>query len=172
MRGADPASLGDLRYDCARELAAGLEDPPPIETLVEVLLAALRFRVLDDAPPALTRLAERGVRLAVVSNWDCSLAGILTNLGIAGRFEVIISSAEVGAAKPAPEPFLAALECMGVPPSREVLHCGDSPEADGAGAEAAGITPVIVDREGGAGAGPGDAGYRVIRRLTELADDL
>ena len=168
MRGADPNSLDALRRDSARQLAAGLDDPPSIDALVEIMLASLRFRLFADVPAALARLEAAGARLAVVSNWDCSLERILVGLGIARRFETIVVSAEIGEAKPSPAPFLAALGDMGVEPSREVVHCGDSPEADGSGALAAGLRAVIIDREGAGGGG----GYPCIRRLPDLAEVL
>lgn len=172
MRGSDPAALAALRRDAAAVLAEGLDDPPPLDLLTEVMVAALRFRLFDDTAAALDLLADRGARLAVVSNWDCSIAEVLSGLGIARRFEVIISSAEVGVAKPAAAPFLEALGQMGVRPSGDVVHCGDQISADGDGARAAGLTPVIIDRDGDLGEQASAAGYPRVRRLTELADTL
>lgn len=168
IRGSDPEALADLRRDCARVMADNLENPPPLDLLTEIMLASLRFRVFDDVPEGLDRLATAGCRLAVVSNWDCSLFDVLTALGLASRFEVIISSAQTGAPKPDPAPFFEALSQMDVPPGAGVIHCGDSPDADGDGARAAGLRAVIIDREGRGGS---DA-YPRIRQLGELTDLL
>ncbi len=59
----------------------------------------------------------------------------------------MLASAEFGAAKPDPSIFAAALELAGAAPE-EAWHAGDSPEADVAGALAAGVTPVLVARDG------------------------
>lgn len=170
MRGSDPAALAALRRDAAAVLAEALDDPPPLDMLTEIMVASLRFRLFADTAVALDLLRSRGVRLAVVSNWDCSIGEVLTGLGVANRFEVIVSSAVVGVAKPGAEPFHAALEQMGVTPSPEVFHCGDQVAVDGHGARAAGLTPVIVERERATAGDAEAAGYRRVRRLTELAD--
>src|SRR5690606_13851294 len=86
LRGRDPESLRALRLDCAGVLAAALgRDVPPRERLLEMLLDSIRVELMPDAPAALAALSRAGVRLAVVSNWDISLADVLNTLGIAGR---------------------------------------------------------------------------------------
>lgn len=165
-RGRDAASLARLRRDCARVLADHLgPDVPPPERLTEHLVASLRFRLMPDAVPALDALADAGLRLAVVSNWDCSLPEVLAALGVADRFGAVAVSAVVGASKPDARIFADALARLGVPPGR-ALHCGDRPEYDGVGARAAGVRAVLIDREGGGEAGAD--GWPRIRSLTEL----
>jgi putative hydrolase of the HAD superfamily len=85
----------------------------------------------------------------VVSNWDLSLGRALGQAGLAELVDGAVSSAEVGSAKPAPEPFLAGLALAGVPASA-ALYVGDSPDTDIAGARGAGIRAVLVAREGAA----------------------
>jgi HAD superfamily hydrolase (TIGR01509 family) len=62
----------------------------------------------------------------------------------------VVTSAEAGAAKPDPAPFRAGLEAAGVS-AAEAVHVGDSRENDVAGAAAAGIRALLVDRDGGRG---------------------
>jgi HAD superfamily hydrolase (TIGR01509 family) len=62
----------------------------------------------------------------------------------------VVTSAGAGARKPDPEIFRRALELAGCAPE-EALHVGDTPEEDAAGARAAGITPLLIDRSGGGG---------------------
>ncbi|MEA2465898.1 MAG: hypothetical protein QOJ57_24, partial [Thermoleophilaceae bacterium] len=62
----------------------------------------------------------------------------------------VVASAAVGADKPAPARFEAALAVAGCEAS-EAVHVGDSPSKDVAGAERAGIRAVLIDREGGTG---------------------
>ncbi|MEW6582618.1 MAG: HAD-IA family hydrolase [Actinomycetota bacterium] len=146
--GRDAASLQALRHDCAAVLGDGLGPRrPDLDTLTACLLDSLRFVLLPDALPALDALRDLGVRLAVVSNWDFSLPAELEALGVADRFEEVAVSAALGAGKPDPEIFLWALRRMGVAP-RDALHCGDLPDKDCAGARAAGVPFVLVDRAG------------------------
>jgi putative hydrolase of the HAD superfamily len=110
-------------------------------------------------PGTLRALRARGIRLVVVSNWDVSLHERLDELALAPLLDGAIASAGFGAAKPDPAIFAAALEVAGARPE-DAWHAGDSPEADVAGALAAGVRPVLVDRDGGA------AGPRVARIST------
>ncbi len=70
--------------------------------------------------------------MVVVSNWDRSLGRALDGAGLGGLVDGVVSSAEVGRAKPAPEPFRAGLELAGVR-AGEALFVGDSPDTDIAG---------------------------------------
>ena len=153
-RGRDDASLAALRRDCAQVLARGLGgDAPPPERLAPLLVDSLRFTLFPDVIPALDALRAAGLRLAVVSNWDCSLPAVLRDLGLAGRFGAVAVSATAGAAKPDPAIFHFALEGLGVPPLA-ALHCGDLPGNDCAGARRAGVRAVLLDRAGTLPDGP------------------
>lgn len=146
--GRDAASLGELRRACARVLGDALgPDRPPLDRLTGLLLDSLEFVLLPDAVPALDALAAGGMRLAVASNWDCSLPAELARLGVADRFDVIGVSALVGARKPSPGLFHHVLERLGVG-GDEALHCGDQPGPDCLGAAQAGVRGVLVDRAG------------------------
>jgi putative hydrolase of the HAD superfamily len=162
-RGRDAASLAALRRECAGVIARELGgDAPPLDRLAEMLVDSLRFELLPDALPTLDALAARGLPLAVVSNWDHALPEVLDGLGIGGRFAVVATSAAAGAAKPDPAIFAGVLARLRVP-AAEALHCGDSPRHDCAGARAAGIDAVLVDREGVLPPGP-------CPRIADLAD--
>jgi putative hydrolase of the HAD superfamily len=78
--------------------------------------------------------------------------------------DAIVTSAEVGARKPAPEIFEEALRLAGRA-AHETIHVGDSPEEDVAGARQARIEPVLLRRDGQ----PGPSGVRTIATLAELA---
>jgi putative hydrolase of the HAD superfamily len=167
--GRDAASLAALRERCAEAMrpalgpaAAGADGA----RLTRALLASLRFLPFPDAAPALRALRARGLRLVVVSNWDASLHVRLAETGLAPLVDGAIASAELGAAKPAPEIFARALELAGVD-AADAVHVGDSPEADVAGARAAGARPVLVVREPDPVPEAG-AGVPVIRSLAEL----
>ncbi len=98
----------------------------------------------DDVKPCLETLAGR-YRLAVLSNFDRRLRRILTDLGVAGYFEHLFISSEMGCEKPHGEIFLRAARGMQVSP-RDCLHVGDDPERDWAGAANAGLSAYYLRR--------------------------
>ena len=147
LEGRDAASLAALRDRCAAVLAAELPGAPAPERVREPMLAAISFSAYPDAAPALDELRERGLRLVVASNWDCSLPRVLEDAGLAGLVDGVAASAAVGAAKPAAALFRAALELAGAG-VEEAVHVGDSEEKDLAGARAAGLRAVLLARDG------------------------
>jgi putative hydrolase of the HAD superfamily len=150
----DRAALADLRRRCAevvREALAPAADGVAAADLVDALVDSFRFAPFPEVPGVLAELRARGHPLAVVSNWDVSLHDVLERTGLRPCFGAVVVSAEIGAAKPDPEPFRRALAALGAQ-AAGALHAGDSPEEDVAGARAAGVTPVLVDRAGGAAA--------------------
>jgi putative hydrolase of the HAD superfamily len=142
--GRDEVSLAELRERCAAIVSEELG----LEISVEELVEAIRFFAYPDAVPALSDLRERGLALVAVSNWDCSLPRVLARCGLDGMLDGTVTSAGAGARKPDPEIFAAALDLAGCRPE-EALHVGDSEEEDMVGARAAGIRPLLIDRDGG-----------------------
>lgn len=168
LEGSDPTSLVDLRGRCTEVLRAGLGAEAArvaADELEAVMLDALSFRAFDEVPAALRRLRAGGVSLIVVSNWDCSLPSALAEAGLAGAVDAVVSSAALGVAKPAPALFAHALRLAAVDPG-QAWHAGDSPHEDVAGARAAGVTPVLVARDGGLAA-PDDVW--IVHSLDEVA---
>ena len=162
---ANLAGLRDLRRRCAAVVQDVLGTPLPLDEVEEALLAAIRFRPYPEVPGVLAALRERGARLAVVSNWDVSLHDVLERTGLRPVLDAVVISAELGAAKPDPAIFSAALARVEAAAS-DALHVGDSVEADVEGARAAGVEAVLVTRDGGTTAD----GVRVIGSLDELLD--
>lgn len=149
---ADAAGVNELRGAAAEALRSGLPEDrrlPGVSTseLVAALLAALRFRAYPDVLPALISARRRGLRLVAVSNWDSSLPDVLGRVGIAAHLDGVITSAVAGAAKPDPAIFRTGLAVAGVSAS-EAIHVGDSLTEDVAGARAAGVRAVWLDRLG------------------------
>ena len=72
-------------------------------------LRCLRRRGAGAAP----RCASRGLTLVVCSNWDCSLPEVLHEAGLRELVDGVVTSAEVGARKPDPRLFEAALAGRG-----------------------------------------------------------
>ena len=140
----DAESLARLRAECARLLSRELG----AEVRVEAMMAAIRFRAFADAAPALAELRRMGLRLVCVSNWDYALPSVLERVGLLGRLDSVVTSAAVGARKPDARAFEAALAAAGCG-AAEALHVGDSATEDVAGARAAGIRALRIDRSGG-----------------------
>jgi putative hydrolase of the HAD superfamily len=168
--GRDAASLAELRRRCANVLRAKLPEVAKLSDadLTEALLASLRFAPYPDVPDALARLRALGARLAVVSNWDCSLGATLAELGIGGLVDEVVVSAEVGSRKPAARIFEEALDRVSATPQSAWL-VGDSPETDIAGAIAVGIRPLLLDRMGRAPDSPGVTRVFTLADVPELA---
>jgi len=125
-----------------------------------------------DAAEVLGALKSRGLVLGVVSNWEdtpgSSLEGILEAVGLMRYLDFALPSHAVGAAKPNPRIFQAALQRAGVS-AWEAVHVGDSLTTDVAGARGAGITPILIDRRGRR-ASPGCAVIRDLRELPKLVE--
>ena len=116
-----------------------------------------------EAREALEGIRARGYRSAVVSNSDSRLANVLRALELDRYFDAVICSSTSGAAKPEAAIFALAVSRLGAGPG-ETLHVGDDPHNDVAGARAAGLHGLLVDRRRPAG----DAREGVIASLREL----
>jgi putative hydrolase of the HAD superfamily len=156
--GRDQASLADLRDRCAAIVSERLG----VEISVDELVDAIRFDAYPDAVPALRELRDRGLRLVAVSNWDYALPRVLERCGLDGLLDGAVTSAGAGARKPDPAIFEPALALAGCGPD-EALHVGDTAEEDVRGARAAGIRPLLLDRDGNGGD---------ISSLTEIREHL
>jgi putative hydrolase of the HAD superfamily len=146
--GRDAISLAELRGRCAAVLGEALPEAAKVLTqaeLTEALLDSLRFVPFPDAATALGSLRSLNVRAAVVSNWDCSLGGLLAGLGLGGLLDAVVTSAEAGVRKPDPRIFETALAAIQCPPER-AIYVGDSLDVDVAGGRAAGIRSLLIDR--------------------------
>lgn len=139
------------------------------------LLAELRLRarrafhdpatytIFPEVFEALEALRRTVPRLGILSNWGWYLPELCEQLGLARYFDFIVASARVGCSKPNPCIFREMLRRAGTPPER-TLHVGDSLAADVRGAQAVGITGVLLDRRGTAR----QDGYPVVRDLAEV----
>lgn len=103
------------------------------------------WRVFDDVAATLDELNRRGLTLAVASNFDSRLHAVFDGhaelAGITRRFV----SSELGWRKPDGRFFHAVCDGLGCRPE-QVLYVGDDPEADLAGAEAAGLPALLLRR--------------------------
>ncbi len=165
--GRRPGGEREWWGEFVRRVVRRLEHDAPPEALLEALWAAFAdpklWRTYPEVEATLSALVDRGLRLAVVSNWDSRLPEILSDLGLERYFAALTVSRIEGIEKPNPEIFLRTVARLGVAPEA-ALHVGDSPLEDYRGAAGAGLTPVLIDR-------PGmfrDDGFRRIDRLDGL----
>jgi len=93
-----------------------------------------------DVPEGLARLASQW-RLAALTNGNADVHRI----GLGEHFQFALCAREFGAAKPDARIFLAACERLKLPPA-QVLHVGDDPHMDVAGAAQAGMHTCWVNR--------------------------
>ncbi len=141
--GADEA---DARRFWDQVIAATFAEALPYELccdLYDAFAQAARWRVLPGARAALALAARRHLPCAVVSNFDLRLAGLIAQLDL-GPFTAVVTSAQVGRAKPDPAPLVRACALMGVAPA-EVIHVGDHEREDGGLCAASGATWLRVD---------------------------
>lgn len=128
--------------------AAGLP-VDEVERLVHqwMLTKPLKYLRRHRAPgieQLLDALAKAGVRAGILSDYPAEAK--LDALGLAGRFSPVLCSADadIAALKPDPHGFLHACTLWRLDP-KDVLMVGDRADADAAGAEAAGMSCVIID---------------------------
>ncbi|WP_159943460.1 MULTISPECIES: HAD family hydrolase [unclassified Nocardiopsis] len=147
-------SLDQQRRERIRALAvqAGHADiaDQHCDDLYRLYLDAHRsaWQVFPDAVPALNALASAGYRLAVVTNGIESLQHAkLQALELTPYFHAVVCSDTAGAGKPDPRIFHTAAQRLGVDPAA-CWHVGDQIQADGVGAVAARMHPVMIDRRG------------------------
>ncbi len=167
--GSHPAGEREWWGAFVREVLLRLDHPAPWQQLLDDLYEAFSrpdvWQLFPDTRDTLHRLSEQSIRLAVISNWDRRLPEILGHLAIDGSFDVITVSSLEQLEKPSTEIFHRTLRRLSVAPER-AIHVGDSPREDYQGSEDAGMTPVLIDREGVFAKG----GYRRIERLDSLVD--
>ncbi|HEU0194970.1 MAG TPA: HAD family hydrolase [Gaiellales bacterium] len=117
-----------------------------------------------DALPALRRLREAGLATVIVTNGMADLQRLKAeHAGLLEQVDGFVVSGDVGAGKPDPRVFQAALERAGAR-ADQTLMVGDNPIRDVAGAQRLGIRTAWLDRDGG-----DDCGVVADHRITTLA---
>ncbi|MDZ4816070.1 MAG: HAD-IA family hydrolase [Verrucomicrobiota bacterium] len=103
------------------------------------------WQIYPDVIPTLTSLKSKGLKTAIVSNWDHRLRPLLRELDLELYFDAIVISCEVGYEKPDPRIFHHAADRLNLAPET-LVHIGDSRKNDFEGAHAAGITSLLIAR--------------------------
>jgi putative hydrolase of the HAD superfamily len=139
-------SLEEIRHQAFRRTLEVIGCPD--DTLareINALYVKHRFEDLElytDVIATFDALAPR-FRLGLLSNGN----GYPERVGLAGRFQFVVFSQEVGVAKPAAKIFAVACEQAGCR-ADQLMHVGDSLESDVAGANGVGAVSVWLNRDG------------------------
>lgn len=122
-----------IAAESAAELSSWLWDEQPRANLWRRPIAGM-FELAAE-------LAAAGVPVAILSNSEGRLAELIDEIGWRQPFRDVVDSGRFGAAKPERAIFLHTAAVLGVAPA-EVVHVGDSWNADVAGARAAGMRAI------------------------------
>lgn len=118
----------------------------------------------ESAYQTLDQLKRKGYWLGLISNRADPLDNTVAELGLNGLFDMTLAAGEIGYWKPNPTIFSHALvHFQNVEPD-QCVYIGDNYYADGHGAKAAGMHPVIFDPDNLYEAFP----FLRIKRLDEL----
>ena len=142
----------ELLRDTVRRLGGSQVPPGAAEELFERFAHAECWKVYPEVFETLAVLERRGLKMAVVSNWDSRLPALLRELGLRRHFGPLVVSALEGVEKPDPRIFRLAAQRGGVRPA-EVLHVGDREREDVQGATGAGLAGLRIDRSSAGGEG-------------------
>jgi putative hydrolase of the HAD superfamily len=156
-----------MLYPRAIAAEAGLDLPPALQ--LEIIRKVLKefkgaYALYEDVLPIFSRLKEKGFILGIITNADKNVAALIESLGAKPFLDVLVTSEEVGAEKPAPAIFLAALEKARVL-NQEALYVGDQYQSDVLGAGGAGMKALLIDRYD---ISPGPLEYPRIKSLAEI----
>ena len=139
--------LAKFKQENASNVARELEVDAPAGLLNEIMDRRISFNPYPESEAVLEKLRASGKKVYAVSNWDVTLADTIGDLGWSSYFDAIIASGECGIEKPASGIFEQALEVSGE--SRErVVHVGNDPVSDVAGAASSGIDAILIARHG------------------------
>ena len=125
-------------------------DAVDLDEVVGELYATMKeftLEAYDEVPEVLAALRDRGLRVAVCSNWDWDLDQALRRTALDHLVDVVVTSAQAGARKPHPRIYRQTLDRCGVA-APDALFVGDTWGPDVEGPLAVGLRPVHVWRDG------------------------
>lgn len=133
-------------YAIGKRNGIDLSHETALNIIKKVLLKfKYKFVLFDDVLPVLKQLKNQGITTGIITNAENDIVSIIVKLDVKPYIDVIITSEEVKAEKPATKIFLAALERAGVKAS-EMIYVGDQYKSDILGANSVGINALLIDR--------------------------
>ena len=127
------ALLAEVGVSLSREEMLGITE------LVGKRIRDLAWVLYEDVIPTIKQLKRRGLILGLIS------AHYIGRAGLDPYLDVVVTARDVGADKPEPPIFLAALE-RAATDAPEAIHVGDQYERDVVGARRVGINAILIDR--------------------------
>jgi len=127
---------------------AGVEPEPALLGDVLKGLSEVKYQMVPfwDVLPVLESLDNDDYKLGIISNIDRDIRPMCEEMGFSPFLDIILTSQQTGLYKPSPEIFKLACEKTGVG-LKQALYVGDQYQIDIIGAEKAGMTGVLVDRD-------------------------
>ena len=96
------------------------------------LLGTQDLAAYPESREILAELRDRGLTLAICSNWNWDLLEAIENAGLTDTVDIVESSAWVGARKPHPRIYAHMLERLDLDPA-DILFVGDTWTCDAEG---------------------------------------
>jgi 2-haloalkanoic acid dehalogenase type II len=130
----------------------GIKDPNLLRSLAEDIdfqwFKIAKICLYDDVKPTLEKLRKEGFKLGLITDgYRDELERMLSKFGLQDFFDVCVCADTIGKRKPNPQVFKYALDKLNVSPS-ETVFVGDRLDIDYLGAKEAGMTPILIQREG------------------------
>jgi len=161
-------SIPDARYERFRRLLSDATNAPVSGDRPTHLSAFYRaayegaWRAVPGAIPLLTALRDRGLAIAIVTNnLTSEQRQKLERCGMNALIDVLITSEDIGTAKPDPAIFRAALDRIALR-AEDVVMVGDAWATDIVGAQNAGVKAIWFNWRGSASP---DAAVAEVRSL-------
>lgn len=139
------AFLLKLNSELLKVLGLAKADDLWAPELYEFFQVKKRWELFSDVVEVLAYFQRQGYKMAILANWDKSLKTLVKGLGIDRFFLQILSSEESLMEKPDPRIFLHPMKLISVNPKKTV-YVGNEYETDVLGSRAAGLVPVLIDR--------------------------
>lgn len=126
---------------------AGVRDAQAVAStanqLCEDFSSPSAWKMLEGAESTLRECQKRGLRMAVVSNFDNQLEDLLVGFNLREYFNFVLTSRATGWSKPDPRIFHEALRLAHVEPAM-AAHIGDNYHCDYKGARAVGMHSFLL----------------------------
>ena len=113
----------------------------------EISLEKYSLRIFDDTKDLLEWLLSKGIKSAGITNMDIKGDQLMIDLKLTSQLDFIITSYDEKYEKPDKRIFISSINKANVNPE-ECVYVGDQIQSDYIGSKNAGMTPILIDRNG------------------------
>ena len=113
----------------------------------EISLEKYSLRIFDDTKDLLEWLLSKGIKSAGITNMDIKGDQLILDLNLTSLLDFIVTSYDEKFEKPDKRIFIFSTNKANVDPE-ECVYVGDQIESDYLGSKNAGMTPILIDRNG------------------------